>query len=181
MANERSATSLKLKETPAHSAGFFLFDWGDDLGVGREAVWWITLVTSIFFAGVGTSLYIWEFDVAVIVLMAVSIVPYLALTYMPRELLTNPLVMYGIGVFVFLVTLFIGFDSARNQIRNTSALTTISMGEKGKDTDKEIKVRVLRTGERGVLYYDPGKQAFGMLPWDTIKRLDWAITPFFDQ
>ncbi len=79
---------------------------------------------------------------------------------------------------VFVLALGLGIDKAQALIISTRPLNIIKMGEKGKETETEIKVRILRAGERGVLYFDPATQSFGLLPWDYVKRIDWAISPW---
>jgi hypothetical protein len=113
----------------------------------------------------------------VITLIAVGLVPYWFVTVAPRRLLMNPVILY-IGVLGgFFVALGMGTVSARQQILSSLPLNSIKIGERGKDTETEMKVRMLRTGERGVLYFDPVAQTFGLLPWDNVKRVDWAISP----
>ena len=138
----------------------------------------LTILVSI---AAGVPLAMWYFgaplDFALIVLAAVGLVPYWFVTFAPRQLLLNPAIICGGVLVVFLVALGIGFQSARDQILSRLPLTKLKVGEKGKDTETEVSVRIMRTGERGVLYFDPVAQTFGLLPWGYVKRVDWAISP----
>ena len=132
---------------------------------------------------VGLLIGAWYFpagwDVAILVL--VSLVPYGFVIFAPTQVLMNPLIICGGVLLVFIVALGIGAQSARAQIPSSLPLNKIKIGEKGKDTETEISVRILRTGERGVLYFDPVANTFGLLPWDSIKRVNWSISPFFSR
>ena len=68
------------------------------------------------------------------------------------------------------------YEQGRWRRRTPSA---IKIGEKGKEKELEINVRILRSGERGLLYFDPISRRFGLLPWDSIKQIDWAINSMF--
>jgi hypothetical protein len=138
----------------------------------------ITLGISV----VGAALFCtWYFldslDFGLILLTSATFLPYWIVNFVPRRLLLNPLIIYSGVLVVFFAALAVGFDSARLQIRSPAPLNSIKVGEKGKDVETELNVRVVRTGERGVLYFDPVSQTFGFLPWDYVKRVDWAISP----
>jgi hypothetical protein len=124
---------------------------------------------------------VWYFfstmDFSLIILIFVALLPYLMVSFVPRRLLINPMFIYGGALVTFFAAILIGYAEARLQIFSPRPLNSIKFGEKGKDTETEMKVRILRTGERGILYFDPATQTFGLLPWDYVKRVDWAISP----
>ena len=70
-----------------------------------------------------------------------------------------------------------GIDIARYELWSELPLNKITIGEKGKDAETEVAARIIRSGERGVLYYDPKLGQFGLVPWDSIKRIEWARSP----
>jgi hypothetical protein len=70
-----------------------------------------------------------------------------------------------------------GIDIARYELSSELPLNKITIGEKGKDAETDLTARIIRSGERGVLYYDPKLGQFGLVPWDSIKRIDWARSP----
>jgi hypothetical protein len=80
-----------------------------------------------------------------------------------------------VGAFAF--TFAAGVDSARNEISSLRPLNKIPVGEKGQEAKLELNVRIMRTGERGVLYFDPVARQFSLLPWENIRRIDWLISP----
>jgi hypothetical protein len=128
-----------------------------------------TLSINLFIAGM--------FDLVGVALIAVSVVPYAFIAFATRRLLMNPVILYVAVLGGFFVALGMGIINARQQIRSSLPLNSIRIGEEGKDTETEMKVRMLRTGERGILYFDPVAQTFGLLPWNHVKRVDWAISP----
>lgn len=103
--------------------------------------------------------------------------PSLWLRYVPIEVSKNLLVQSMVALGVFLCAMFVGFETARDQVRSRLPLNVIKIGEKGKEAETEVKVRIMRTGERGVLYYDPGTQSFALIPWEVVKRIEWSISP----
>jgi hypothetical protein len=130
------------------------------VGAGLFAVWYL--------AG----------DLLLILILILGFVPYLLILNAPSWLLTHPLIVCAGVLTAFFGALTVGSVSARSSIQSSLPLNSIKAGEKGKDIETEIKVRILRTGERGVLYFDPATQTFGLLPWDYVRRIDWAISPF---
>ena len=120
-------------------------------------------------------------DFSLVFLTFVSFLPYPILSSAPRRLLISPMFIYGGALATFFAAITIGYAEARIQILSPLSLSSVKLGEKGKDTETEMKVRIVRMGERGVLYFDPATQAFGLLPWDYVKRVDWAISPLLPR
>jgi hypothetical protein len=87
-------------------------------------------------------------------------------------------VIMCLGILLaFILAFGIGVESAQNEIVSSRPLSVIKVGEKGSSESSKMSVRVMRTGERGVLYFDPADRSFGLLPWEVIKRMDWGISP----
>jgi len=88
------------------------------------------------------------------------------------------------GAFVllsgFAIAFAAGFDRARSDIVSTRPLNSIRMGEKGKEGQTK-SVRILRTGERGVLYFDTAERSFGLVPWDLIQHIEWKISSIWER
>ncbi len=86
-------------------------------------------------------------------------------------------IMICVGILVaFALAYGIGVDSAQNEIESSRPLNVIRIGDKGATQFTEMRVRVLRTGERGVLYFDPADRSFGLLPWEFVRGMDWSIS-----
>lgn len=147
----------------------------------QERVLFRILTILPFLLAAGVTIAVWYFfatsDFALIFLSLVSTFPYAVLSVAPRRLLINPMFVYSGILMMFFAAIAIGGATARLQIRSSAPLNSIKFGEKGKDVETEMMVRVLRTGERGVLYFDPTTQGFGLLPWDYVKRVGWANSP----
>jgi len=74
-----------------------------------------------------------------------------------------------------------GIDAARFELWIELPLNKITIGEKGKDAETDVTAQIIRSGERGVLYYDPKLGQFGLVPWDSIKRIAWARSPLIGK
>jgi hypothetical protein len=122
-----------------------------------------------------------DLDLGLVILSFLVAGPLFFFVEAPPQILKKWIVNY-VGILCLFVLAFgFGFESARTQMQSHRPLSAIRVGEKGKETETEIKVRILRTGERGVLYFDPVAQGFGFLLWDSVKRIDWATSPLFPR
>jgi hypothetical protein len=65
-------------------------------------------------------------------------------------------------VFAFTLAFGIGIETAQNEIVSDRPLNVIKVVEQQPTLASEMRVRVLRTGERGVLYFDPVNRSFGL-------------------
>ena len=120
-------------------------------------------------------------DVGEIILEILTATPFTLIIVLPRHQLTSWIaICIGFSV-AFLLAYGFGVQSARSQIISTRSLNIIKVSDKGKDAETEIKARIMRTGERGIVYFDPAAQSFGFIPWDSVKRMDWAISPLFSK
>jgi hypothetical protein len=109
-------------------------------------------------------------DIALpILLTTIAMIPMSLLIVVPLQTLKSWMVICASLLCVFVLAFGVGIFKAQAQIKSTRPLNILKVGEKGKETETEIKVRILRTGERGVLYFDPATQSFGLLPWDHVN------------
>jgi hypothetical protein len=121
-------------------------------------------------------LFIYSPSVAILAMDALGLASVLAIK-LSRFLFKKPIVISVLGLFsLFVVTFALGIDSARNELKSKRPLNKIELGEKDKLAPREVHVRILRTGERGVLCYDPATQQFSLLPWDNVRKIEWAIS-----
>lgn len=94
------------------------------------------------------------------------------------ELLRTDLMNAFFGLMIGFGGAFgLGVDLARGELSSDRPLNKISIGEKGKAAETEIAVRILRTGERGILYFDRSVSQFGFVSWDSVKSIDWVRSP----
>lgn len=97
--------------------------------------------------------------------------------YLAPDLMLRSAILGFVGLIgVFTLTFAAGVDSARSEISSLRPLNKIIVIEKGQDIKLDLNVRIMRTGERGVLYFDPVAQQFALIPWESIKRIDWLIS-----
>jgi hypothetical protein len=118
-------------------------------------------------------------DVGEAILIIMTAIPFSLVIVVSRQQLTSWIAICLGSSAAFVLAYAFGVQSARSQIFSTRSLNIIKISEKGKDAEREIKARIMRTGERGVLYFDPATQSFSLMPWESVKRIDWAINPLF--
>jgi hypothetical protein len=84
----------------------------------------------------------------------------------------QPLVWFGASALVCLTLSFtIGFDVA-TRYRNWNIFPYIVKTE-----DAEFLAKVVRSGERGLLFHDETSKQLMLLPWSEIKRVRTARPP----
>lgn len=100
--------------------------------------------------------------VLVLYILAMVLIKWFAI-----YLLLRPLVWIGASSFACLTLSFaIGMDVATSY-RNSSRFDyTI------KTNDAELKAKVVRSGERGLLFHEEGSKQLLLLPWSEIKRVN---------
>jgi hypothetical protein len=64
-----------------------------------------------------------------------------------------------------LVTFAVGIDIQQRFVREGKAAHTISLEA------SELTGRIVRAGERGLLFYDPGSHEISFVRWETVKRI----------
>ena len=143
-----SITIIASRSLPAHRLQSVRYRSGIILAVVVGS----TLSINLFIAG--------TLDLGGVVLIAVSVVPYVFIAFATRRLLMNPVILYVAVLGGFFIALGMGIISARQQIRSSLPLNSIRIGEEGKDTETEMKVRMLRTGERSILIQSLKPSAF---------------------
>ena len=116
----------------------------------------------------------------ILVVAATAVLPIVILVA-PRSIISLRTAISLSLVCVFISALSLGFVRAQALIESPRPLSVLKIGEKSKEAETEIRVRIMLTGERGVLVFDPIAQSFGLLPWDFIKRIDWKISSLRDS
>jgi|GEM_PF-6551885 len=81
---------------------------------------------------------------------------------------TFMLLAYGIGVLV--TSYFFGLEEAKTALRTTDTVHTIALA------NSDLNGRLLRTGERGVLFVDPVPRQVRFLLWVDVKGLRSVIS-----
>jgi hypothetical protein len=81
-------------------------------------------------------------------------------------------VIFGTLISLMALAFSLGWDSA-SSLGSTQALIETKEGE--------IKARIMRTGERGILYYRPEDRRFSVVPWVDVQRLGWPQTTFSER
>jgi hypothetical protein len=140
---------------------------------------WNVLAVAYFAiaVGVGVELLYPPPSITVLVLAAIVTAIFTATAVLPR-IFKERIVVATVGLLSsFLITFALGIDTARNEIKSERPLNKIEIGEKGKPSEGVLNVRVIRSGDRGILYFDPRKQEFALIPWEAVKRIDWGISP----
>jgi hypothetical protein len=85
-----------------------------------------------------------------------------------RVLMFNNKISIAVAVcFALLLTMAIGVDTTRLNLRRTEPADFVVGG-------KIKKAVYIRSGERGLLLYDPALNEFSFEKWDDVKRISWS-------
>lgn len=77
-------------------------------------------------------------------------------------------------IAALLISTGVGVDTTRARINSTCCRSLIQT------TDGDVSgVVVVRTGERGLLFFDPSKNRFVFKKWESVKQVDWPREPLF--
>jgi hypothetical protein len=80
----------------------------------------------------------------------------------------------GLVSFALLFSVSLGVDYTRDRLNSASPeLSSIQM------TDGVVSAVVIRSGERGLLYYDPSSKKIVFKKWELVKAIDWPRAPVF--
>ncbi|MCP3408815.1 hypothetical protein [Bradyrhizobium sp. CCGB01] len=130
--------------------------------LGRKSNIWVNLtVLAISGITVGLGIYYRLAGMAAGMLIGA----FLTLTrFIPFEQRT----VYSVSAILVIVSAFaMGHDNARAHLLSGEITHTIQ-------TEKELaamSVKIIRSGERGVLFYEPKTKQLGLVRWDAVKRL----------
>ena len=129
----------------------------------------------------GVCVYLFLRSASLMLLLAI-ICGFIIILMPAPELVKDETVLVIVGLTVgFGMAFGLGIDLARKELSSELPLNKITIGEKGKDAETDVTARIIRSGERGVLYFDPELGQFGLVPWDSIKRIDWARSPLIGK
>jgi hypothetical protein len=131
----------------------------------------------VFFASAAVYQLFYAVDAVLLVITVFALATHIAIVLSPNLIRRSTVLGFVSLVGAFAFTFAAGIDTARNEISSLRPLNKITVVEKGQDTKTELNVRIMRTGERGVLYFDPIARQFALLPWENIRRIDWSISP----
>jgi hypothetical protein len=82
------------------------------------------------------------------------------------NILRSPFMVATYGVVVSLLTTFaVGIDVQERFVRRGKVAHTVSL------EDSELKGRIVRAGDRGILFYEPGSQEITFVRWEAVKRI----------
>jgi hypothetical protein len=95
--------------------------------------------------------------------------------YPPAMLLWPKQLFVAAAAFAMAMAMALGLDYTR-EILNVPGRHTVHAVIN--DANKEIVV--LRTGERGLLIYEPDSRRFAFAKWDTVKGFDWPRQPILN-
>jgi hypothetical protein len=73
----------------------------------------------------------------------------------------------GTGSLLFALSFALGYDIATGYAANAPYRHTIKIGL------LELKAKVVRSGEKGLLFHDEASKQLLFLPWSDIKRVSY--------
>jgi hypothetical protein len=96
--------------------------------------------------------------------------------YPPAMFLWPKQLFIGVAAFAMAMAMALGVDYTRTILNFPGRHTVHAVIN---DISKEVVV--LRTGERGLLIYEPDSRHFAFEKWNTVKGFDWARQPILIQ
>jgi hypothetical protein len=134
---------------------------GKSIPFYKQGIFWFTVVWLIW-----NLFLIWRWPSYFLGVIAVAFVIAIALTTLIPKYFIRPPVLAATAIVVSLGVAFaIGLDAAisyRKSVVFPSAVTTV---------DGEMKAKIVRSGERGLLFYEESSNRLVLLPWREIKRV----------
>jgi hypothetical protein len=97
---------------------------------------------------------------AISAVIAGTIMGYLYKTSQSRNV-----IFIGLGVVVLLLAWGTGFDFGHSVLREVNTSHSIQTG------NQALAVNIIRSGDKGVLYYEPKEKQIGFLKWDQIQKI----------
>jgi hypothetical protein len=152
------------------SSGMSSFFVGTRKGEPHRRPWilhwkvFVPIVLSLALAGLLVQSY------SVVMLAAYLVLLYVAAMSL-RDRLTKAYLFGSVLVVLFGFSFFWGVDSLGLDVRRDETSNIIN-----RSTD-QLRVKVLRAGDRGVLIYDLSTKEFGLLRWDGIGSISSKTTP----
>ena len=135
------------------------------------------LLTTII--GFAAGAFVMDRDAPSTAISSLALVPFAYAILVPHQYISRSTNAIGAALCVSIVAYGLGYLQANAAIKSKSGLSRLTVGEKSKEAKSNIEVRLLRTGERGILFFDPQGGKLGFLSWDQVRRLDWSpTTPF---
>jgi hypothetical protein len=88
------------------------------------------------------------------------------LFFYPKMIQYSPFVVATYAVIAsLLITFAVGVDVQQRFVRGGKVAHAISL------ENSELTGRIVRAGERGILFYDPGSREISFVRWDAVKRI----------
>jgi hypothetical protein len=149
---------LKIIEQEAN----FEMRTGKKIKFYEKKTFWLQVVGTIW-----TIAYVY-FDrsrssIAIAVLFIAAMI---LIAWLPSTLFSRPVILIGASTIVGLTLAFtIGMDVATSYRNSTIYRYTV------KTADTELKAKVVRSGERGLLFHDEASKQLLLLPWSEIKSV----------
>lgn len=128
----------------------------------KKRFFWMQIAFFIWLVGM---VYFYR-STSSIAMIGIYIATTILAEFFPLYLYLRPIILVGVSVIVGLVLAFsIGMDVARNYRDSKNYFYTVKANE------AEFKAKVVRSGERGLLFHDETSKQLLLLPWSEIKRV----------
>ena len=143
------------------------YEWYHQRAVrARRASWpWIAFTLAfIYFAWASRHLLSLFVFTSCVALLAIGL--RINILFYPKMIRHSPFVLATYAVIVsLLITFAIGVDVQQRFVRGGKVAHAISL------ENSELTGRIVRAGERGILFYDPGSREISFVRWETVKRI----------
>jgi hypothetical protein len=131
----------------------------DSLKLWSLLVW--VLILLIFTCGFLIIAYDYGFLQTCLVVMAAGAL-HAIWQFRPPKLLS---ILFWNGVIVFGLAYSLGYDISRDYVRSSNPDQVIQT------QDVETNVLLIRSGDKGVLFYNPKNKSIELMRWDAIKKI----------
>lgn len=127
----------------------------------RRKIFWFDCALFMFLA---LQIYYFRSLSSIFVFVSFATLNFLALRF--SEYLRRPMIWGGISfIFCSAIAFTTGFDTATHYRENPKFPYTI------KTADAELRAKIVRSGERGILFYEEVSKQLSILPWGEIKKI----------
>jgi hypothetical protein len=128
----------------------------------KKKFFWFQVLFFFWLVGLG---YFYRSASSIALLVIYTVTTILAELF-PMQLYLRPIILVGLSAFAGLTLAFtIGMDVANAYRDSNNYRYTVKTG------DAELKAKVVRSGERGLLFHDEASKQLLLLPWSEIKRI----------
>jgi hypothetical protein len=132
-------------------------EWRPEKPTNKGRVLWLIYLIAVGCVGLGL---FYGYASTLGALVAGIVTGHLYMRSPPRNV-----VFMSTGAAVLLVAWTTGFDMGRSYLKQGNASHSIQTG------NQALAVKIIRSGDKDVLYYEPKEKQIAFLKWDQIQKI----------